>query len=365
MQRVIVNGANGYVASHFINELLVNGYKVVALVRETSNTTSEQRMKKTLTDINTQVDYKNLEVYNYSLLKKNFSLNSQQLAEIFRDDADFFHFAASLKFKSRDKDEIFKTNVDGTENSLKVFKNNATPSSRFFYISTAYSCGKTSETFKEDFYSNEGIEHFRNYYEQSKRYAENQVKKYIESKKLNAHIIRLSQVVGNNKSGVTKTNYGIFDFIQKIQKFSARYPNEKIRVKINPDATQNLIPIDNIVDYLMELLNKKEIPVIFNFVGRNPVSNNEIARIVNKTLPVEVVQEKELEKKDLNKLERMIASGMSFTGVYTNTDLQFDTENLEKTISLNGNEITRESLHRMIKYFLEQNLKKAEEKVSP
>ncbi|MFW5754994.1 MAG: SDR family oxidoreductase [Tangfeifania sp.] len=326
MQRVIINGANGYVASHFVNELLEKGYKVVALVRETAGLAAEQRMKKTLKKINPRADFKNLDVFNYSLLGKNYSLNSQQLGEIFKDDADFFHFAASLKFKSRDKDEIFKTNVEGAENTLKVFTDNATSSSRFFYISTVYSCGKISEPFKEDFYENEGISNFRNYYEQSKRYAENLLKTYIERENLNAHIVRLSQVVGHNKTGETKTNYGVFDFVQKIQKFSSHYPNERIRIKVNPDATQNLVPIDNVVAWLMKLLTRKDFPVILNFAGRKSVTNNEIARIVNKVLPV----------------------------VYTDTNLEFDTKNLEKTVSPNGYEVTPESLHKMISYFVDQ-----------
>ena len=82
-------------------------------------------------------------------------------------------------------------------------------------------------------------------------------------------------------------------------------------------------------------------------------------------MPVEIVPQKDLNKDVLNRKERMIAAGMSFTGVYAKTQLQFDTTNLDKLIFSNGNEITRESLHRMIEYFLKQNLKKAEEKVSP
>ncbi len=358
MQRVIVNGANGYVASHFVNEMLENGYNVIAFVRDSSNATSEQRMKEALKNINPRADLKNLDVFNYALLEKNYSLSQQQMNEIFQKDADFFHFAASLKFKSRDKDEIFKTNLKGTENSLEIFKKNATPSSRFFYISTVYSCGKISEPFKEDFYKNEGISNFRNYYEQSKRYAENTVKKYIEDDDLHAYIVRLSQVVGNNKTGVTKTNYGIFDFIQKIQKLSSYYPNEKIRVKINPEATQNLIPIDNVVAFLMKLLKRKDLPVILNFAGRKSVTNNEIGRIVNKVLPVEIIQKMDLEKKKLSRLERIVASGMSFTGVYADTRLKFDTKNLEKTVSPNGNEVTAESLHKMIHYFVNENAEK-------
>lgn len=358
MQKIIINGANGYVASHFVSELLKNGVQVFALVRATTTSTSKQRMKNVLTEIDPAIDLRNLQVFNYNLFENDYSLSREQLDEIFSGDIDFFHFAASLKFKKRERNEIFKTNIDGTENSLQVFSDYSSKSSRFFYISTVYSCGKISEPFKETFYENADISHFRNYYEQSKRFAENILRKYKEDQNLNAHIIRLSQVVGDNETGVTKTDYGIFDFIKKLQRISASYPNEKVRIQIDPHSTQNLIPIDNVVVYLRELLQKEDLPGILNFAGREPIKNNEIARIVNNILPVEIIQEKELDTQNLNRKERMIARGMAFTGVYAKSNLKFDITNLEKTISLNGNEISTESLHRMVEFFVNDQFKK-------
>ncbi|HKJ80214.1 MAG TPA: SDR family oxidoreductase, partial [Prolixibacteraceae bacterium] len=145
MQKIIVNGANGYVASHFVKELLCQGFKVVALVRKSVGVSAAQRMKNVLGEIAPGVNPRNLRVYNYSLNEKDYSLTQKQLDTIFEGDVSFFHFAACLKFKSRDRDEIFKTNVDGVKNSVKVFLKHATHKSRFFFVSTAYSCGKISK----------------------------------------------------------------------------------------------------------------------------------------------------------------------------------------------------------------------------
>lgn len=364
MQKVIVNGANGYVASHFVAEMLNKGYDVVALVRDAPDSNAQQRMKKALMKVDTNLSFQNLKVFNYSLLQKNYSLSSKELTEIFCGHVDFFHFAASLKFKKREKEEIFKINVDGTKNSLKLFKEFSSEASRFFYISTVYSCGNISEPFKEKFYKNEGIENFRNYYEQSKRCAENLLRESIEKDKLNVHIIRLAQVVGDNRSGITQTDYGIFDFIKKLQKFSSTYPDEKVRIEIDPLATQNLIPIDQVVDYLVKVLKRKDLAVIFNFASRNPLKNSAIIDSVCSLLPVVIVPEKNLDKTILNRKERLIAKGMSFTGVYAKTHLEFDTTNLDKMILPNGNEVTNESLFRMIKFFVNHNSKKTAEKVT-
>ena len=202
MQKVVIDGANGYVASHLIRELLKQNYEVVALVRDNGVLSSQERMHNVLKEAGAESgDLENLKVFNYSLLHNDFDLKKKELEQIFDREADFFHFAASLKFTQKNRKEIFDTNVNGTENAINVFQSYSKPGSRFFFVGTVYSCGRHDEVFRERFYPNAPIVNFRNYYEQSKRYAENVVQKYIREKNLKGHIIRLSQVVGNNKTG--------------------------------------------------------------------------------------------------------------------------------------------------------------------
>ncbi|MGV8093014.1 MAG: SDR family oxidoreductase [Mangrovibacterium sp.] len=356
MKRIIINGANGYVASHFIHELLIRNYEVIALVRGNHKYSSDDRMKDALTEVNEgeYIKPENLKIYSYSLLDEDFSIPENQLKDIFSKDVDYFHFAASLKYDLKSKEEIFKTNIDGVENSLNVFSKYSNGGSRFFLISTAYSCGNISGSFKEKFYENEDISRFRNYYEQSKRFAENVVKKHMDESNLNAHIIRLSQVVGNNKTGVTKTDYGIFDFAKRIHNLAYKYPNKTVRVRVDPNSTQNLIPIDTVIDHLIKILEVQELPVIMNFTAKNSVRNIHIINSLSKLLPINIIPEKSLEQADMNAFERVISIGMSFTGSYTETNISFDTMNLDKIILSNGNEPNEQTVFRMLEYFIDQ-----------
>ncbi len=353
MRKVVINGANGYVASHFTHELLTQNFEVAALVRDSNYLSSGARMKTALAEVSENiVPGKNLKVYSYSLFEKDFSLTSAEMHEIFNRPADFFHFAACLKFNAKDQDEIFRTNVDGVENAIKIFMKYSKPGSRFFFISSVYSCGRFSELFEEKFYGNENIGGFRNYYEQSKRYAENVIKKYMENDDLNGYIIRLSQVVGNNKTGVTKTDYGVFDFARRISSLASRFPGQTIRIRTDPNSTQNLIAIDSVVHYLMKIPEITELPEIVNMVGKKPVTNRMIADNVCKYLPIRIIQDTTVEKEQMNILERKIAAGMSFTGDYANSHLHFGRKNLEQYFSPNGNEVTEQSLSKMIEYFV-------------
>lgn len=366
MKTIIINGANGYVASHFVRKLLGLNYKVIALVRPSIKSSPAERMKEVLTEISDggYVNTANLHVYGYSLLHKDFLIPQKQLEEIFSTEVDYFHFAASLKFDLKSKDEIFETNVGGVENSIQVFSKFAEGNSRFFFIGTAYSCGRFSGRFEEEFYPNEGIENFRNYYEQSKRFAENVVKDHINGHGLNGHVIRLSQVVGNNKTGVTKTDYGIFDFAKRMYSLAFRYPNQTVRVHVDPLSTQNLIPIDTVVSYLLRTVEVKYVPTIMNFIAKNQVKNIHIVKSISKLLPIRIVPEKKMERHEMNALERIISAGMTFTENYIDTDLQFDTKNLDKILMAAGEEVNENSLYIMLEYFIDNLAVKKRKRVA-
>lgn len=355
MKKIIINGANGYVASNFIHTLLKQNYKVIALVRAGSKSSPDKRMMDALSEINNgeYKDNKNLTVYNYALGEKDFSMSTEQLEEIFNGQVDYFHFAASLKFDLKSREEIFQTNVDALDNSVNIFSKYTNKNSRFFFIGTAYSCGKVQDLFEEKFYPDEDISNFRNYYEQSKRYAENVIKKHIDKNALNGHIIRLSQVVGNNKTGLTKTDYGIFDFAKRIHSLSYKYPNRTLRVHIDQDSTQDLIPIDTVVDYFMQTIDQNEVPVIMNFVAKTPVENIHIANSLNKLLPTNLVLLKSIHRKEMDALERAIAMGMVFTGSYIDTKIQFDTKERDRILVTGENEANAHTVYKMLEYFIQ------------
>ncbi|NQU54424.1 MAG: SDR family oxidoreductase [Bacteroidetes bacterium] len=355
MKKIIINGANGFIASNFIHEMRNKNYEVVALVRASSKYSSEQRMENALSEINDgeHVNFNKLKTYSYSLLDDDFSITEKQMENIFDGDVDFFHFAASLKFDKKTKDEIFSINVNGVRNAIEVFLKYATKKSRFFFVGTAYSCGKFEGLFKEKFYPNKDITQFRNYYEQSKRFAENVVKENIDKNRLNGHVIRLSQVVGNSITGVTKTDYGIFDFAKRIHSLAARYPNKTVRVHIDPYSTQNLIPINTVVSYLMRTLEVNELPVIMNFIAKNSMKNIQLINGVCKLLPINITLVGHIEVGEMDALERIIHAGMSFSGNYIDTNILFDTKNLNSIILSPGDEVNEKNIFKMMKYFFD------------
>jgi len=354
MRKVVLSGANGYVASNFILKLLQEGYEVIALVRSRNAVPARERMVEALHEIG-DIDHTvlaNLKVYDYSLFEENFNLPASQLKEIFGGRIHYFHFAASLKFDISSKEEIFGTNLQGVQHSIETFLNFSGPSSRFYFISTAYSCGKFEGIFEEKFYENQPIEKFRNYYEQSKRFAENVIHDYIENKNLKACILRISQIVGNRVSGETLTDYGIFDFAKRIQRVVLRNPGVKLRLQIDPDCTQNLLPIDTMVSYFMDIVESEPLPRVLNLVSKNPITNRDILTSLNYLLPVHLEAQMGLKVSEMTTMEKIISVGMSFTGAYIDINPSFDTTYLDSVIKQKQPEITSGDVHRMLEYFL-------------
>lgn len=356
MKKVIIAGANSFVASHFVHRLLSQNFHVIALVRGSEQSSAAERMQQAMinTTLDPVVDSGRLTVLDYALLDDHFALSEKKLTSIFEGEVDYYHFAASLKFDYRSIEEIFDTNINGVKNALRIFHHYTSKEARFFFISTAYSCGIFSGVFQERFYPEADISEFRNYYEQSKRLAENALEEFMDQNAIAAHVVRLSQVVGNSRSGVTRTSYGIFDFAKRVQALAKEYPNQKIRIHADPDATQNLISIDTVVADLVEVANSAEVPGIMNFVANNPMTNRKILRSISDLTSIELIPEKEIFEEDMNEPEKLVLAGMTFTGNYIDTDIDFDTSERDKVISPYHREVNESSVFAMLAYYIDQ-----------
>jgi len=69
-------------------------------------------------------------------------------------------------------------------------------------------------------------------------------------------------------------------------------------------------------------------------------------------MPINLVADMTLEEEQMNSLERIMAIGMSFTGAYIDANIVFDTTNLDSIVNQEVSEVTAESVHRMLSYFL-------------
>jgi len=119
----VVTGANGFVGSHLIDNLLNKGWKVRCIVRKSSN------LK--------WLDKKNIEIYDCGLFDKD------GLRKAFKDANYIFHVAGVVKSKT--KEGYFTGNVETTRNLLEVALENTSSIKKFLVVSSQTVTGPSTK----------------------------------------------------------------------------------------------------------------------------------------------------------------------------------------------------------------------------
>ena len=182
-----------------------------------------------------------------STARVNF-LREQEITRI-------IHAAASVKFDKELAEEIWLTNFIGTKNVISVAS--ALGVKEFHYISTAYASAG------------------RNPYEESKLAAEGLVKK----SKMPYSIYRLSVIIGDSRTGHTKTFNGFYGFFAGLHRIAERSRKKRgfdgevqlpVYINCSFKSTLNLIPVDWTVKTLVALIYSRCQNKTFHITHPNP-----------------------------------------------------------------------------------------------
>lgn len=119
----VVTGANGFVGSHLVDNLLAKGFKVRCIVRKSS----DLKWLKS----------KDIELFDCGLFDKD------GLRKAFKDATYIFHVAGVVKSKT--KEGYFKGNVETTRNLLEVAQENVSSIKRFLVVSSQTVTGPSTK----------------------------------------------------------------------------------------------------------------------------------------------------------------------------------------------------------------------------
>ncbi|WP_344845969.1 SDR family oxidoreductase [Kribbella ginsengisoli] len=348
-RRQIVDGSTGFVGTNLIHRLLANGNHVTALARQPPDavrhristaaiadtdlaspqlgTTSIATTGSELVSQAAPANLPGLEVLDWSLDRPDLGLAQAALEELFAEPCDYWHLAAAITFRPGNHEELQQVNVDGTRTALAVFHKYAPAGSRFFQVSSAYSCGVVSDEVPEVWHPSAEPHEFRNYYEYTKREAE---LLYADTP---GAVLRLGQIVGDSRTGRAATDYGLYDYIRAIHTITRRRPDESLRVVGDPTAELHLVPVDACVRWMTELANRDlsqlDQPII-HLVDSVSVTAAKVAEMISAHLPVDlrIGPQDEVAAAPLNQLERVLEARMTYTGKYISRSIKFRRDNL-------------------------------------
>ena len=184
------------------------------------------------------------------------------------ETTDVYHLAAIYDLEVK-KELAYRVNVEGTKN-VNELVTKIENLRRYNYVSTCYVAGKRDDViFESELIHDKG---FRNYYEETKYFAEVEVEKLKATHPVT--IFRPSVVCGDSETGETAKYDGIYYVI----KFLLKFPEVFRLVNVgNEDVRLNLVPVDFVIDGMVSLAkDERAVGKTIALADPNPLTTKDI-----------------------------------------------------------------------------------------
>lgn len=333
---VLLTGVTGNLGAYTARRLLKTGANVYALARERKVDAHKRCIRCLQTFGAFSEEEKESVESRFHVLTADIT-DWRSLAELELPTLhETWHFASTLKFLPRDREEIYSVNLGALKNVLDIHKKYSTEQSRFFYISTAYLGGASVTKVTEEHIPYSEDLQFHNDYERSKLEAENFIHWEMISGFVRGAILRPSIVIGEKASKRLVNYHGYYMGVDVAVKLKKHFDtlgdsSQNLRVRAAPDAALNLIPIDDAVGLMMAVRKKHfESGAIFNIVNGNEVTLAQTLEVLSDELGIEITpcSPEDFDKGKKTKYEKVLSYGMTYTLPYLNQRMEFDTKKL-------------------------------------
>jgi nucleoside-diphosphate-sugar epimerase len=361
---VFLTGATGFLGSHLTARLLMDGHHVKVLVRSSKNTSAQERVRQIFRDAGVS-RFENLTVLEGDIGLPNLGLSEEACRQTMSSVEEVWHCAASLSFQEEDRAEIFRMNVDGTRHVLDLVK--MLPTHRLHHVSTAYVAGNRSDIALES--EIDVGQTFKNPYEESKCQAELIIAAAHRAGIVRASIYRPSIVIGDSKSGRATHFHGVYAFIRALWTALERLRrrgtakgliNLPLRVLGVEHQTLNFVPIDYVVDGMLEISSREDsVGGTYHLSNPIPTENSFWLPNMCRILGVEgirLVGESSFVKTPMTKLEELFQKQMAFYYQYLQGEPRFDCRRALEALKNTGIQcprVTVEFISKMMGWYVD------------
>jgi len=246
----IVTGGAGFIGSHLVDRLILDGWNVTVLDNLSSG-------KKEFVN-------ENAELYITDLLH-------ERSFRMMKDVDVVFHLAANpdVRIGAKNTDILFENNVIATYNLMEGIRKTGVEKVVFTSTSTVYGEAEVFPTPEDHPAIPISV------YGATKLACEAIIASYAHTFEINAWIFRLANVIGRRS-----THGVIYDFIKKLM-------NDPERLEILGDGNQkkSYIHVEDCVDAMIHAFRRASDNVnIFNIGNRDQISVKRIAEIVSREM---------------------------------------------------------------------------------
>jgi nucleoside-diphosphate-sugar epimerase len=322
----IVSGANGFVGSHLVADLLSDADTAVvyALCRPTEELSARQRLHDAIATVSPDLPggaFERLVVFEADVTRPLCGVSPEKITRD-GDSLVFWHLGASLQWRKGRRDETFDTNVAGTRHALELAGQTAVD--LFVYVSTAYTCGTLGGDIPE------ALHHparFNNAYEESKCAAEHLVAGFGGLRSL---ILRPSIIVGSSADYSASGSYtGLYGYISELRRFNEMIGDstETVRLSADRDTRLSFIAVDHVVRDMRSIVAAELAAprqTVYHVTGESECYVGEIFDYMLKLFGLQdrIFAEAETVQ-DPTPLERFFEKRIEFFAQYTRTEKRF------------------------------------------
>jgi thioester reductase-like protein len=264
-ETLFITGFPGFIADRLLERLARFDCRFLLLVQPPFAARAREEIARIARLSGKPVD--DFEVVEGDITHAELGLTPANAARVLEQTTTVFHLAAIYDLAVA-RELALHVNVAGTRHVLQ-FAQSMPRLRHFHYVSTCYVAGKREGVILETELSHEAG--YRNFYEESKNLAEQQVES--AKKVLPITIHRPAVVCGDSKTGETTKYDGVYYLIH----YLLRWPKLSSVNIGNHEVSLNLVPVDFVVDAMAALtFDERAIGKTVQLADPSPLTTNDL-----------------------------------------------------------------------------------------
>lgn len=254
MKTILMTGVTGFLGASLAARLLHSGWRVIALSRrDADGARTKASIEEALAGFNMTLAaslWDHLDVIDAAHRPLHMCLDDRRVSE----SDIFWHGAAEMAFLNSNLPTAFRSNVCFTSEMYQKIRKIAPRCQRFYYVSTAYTCGMGGRTVPEELHTAYPC---INAYQTSKWCAEHALNHLHQIHGLPVTIFRPTMIVGHSKTAWTRKNgLGVYRFVDAVMMVK-RLGGSALRMNLSATGQPDMVPIDQVIEEAYGLLTNR------------------------------------------------------------------------------------------------------------
>jgi nucleoside-diphosphate-sugar epimerase len=306
---IALTGATGFLGSHLMAALLINGYEIIVFGRPAKNESLKERIARLLGWFGVDSSSVKVTCIDTDLSQDNLGIEPGEYSRLCSVVECVIHCASDTSFAESKREKVIDANINNLKGILEFSKNAKV---KFFhYISTAYVAGTGSKDCKEILSSSET---FTNVYEESKAAAEHVITGFCMKNSISLSIIRPSIVYGDSQNGRSLKFNALYFPIRSAHSIRDIYLNDinnnqgikaakngvyidnegylflPLKIYLPNEGDLNIIPVDYFVNATLRIIENCSENGIYHLTNSFPTTMKIVAQYYGQLMKVKGVE---------------------------------------------------------------------------